>query len=89
MDISLPSTSASTPWAGDKSGNGGSYRKPKVETLECAQAEGVRPLTLPTGVTEGADTTLEAALEAALLDFSRYVDMLRFTLVTSEGKRYP
>ena len=90
MDISLPSTSASTPWAGDKLGNGGSYRTPKVETLEWAQAEGVRPLTLPTtGVTEGADTPLEVALEAAFADFSRYVDMLRFTLVTSDGNRYP
>ena len=93
MDISLPSTSASTLWEGDKSGNGGSYLTPKVETLEWAQAEGVRPLTLPTEVSEGTDAIIEAALEAALkaalADFSRYFDMLRFTLVTSDGKRYP
>ena len=89
MDISLPSTSASTLWEGDKSGNGGSYLTPKVETLEWAQAEGVRPLTLPTEVSEGTDAIIEAALKAALADFSRYFDMLRFTLVTSDGKRYP
>ena len=87
MDISLPSTSASTLWEGDKSGNGGSYLTPKVETLEWAQAEGVRPFTLPTaGVTVGANGILEVTLEAAL-DFSRYFDMLPFTLVTSDGKR--
>ena len=86
MDISLPSTRASTPWAGDKSGNGGLYLTPKVETLERAQAEGAYALTLPTAVTEGADTPLEAAF---VIDFIRYVIMLRFTLVTSDGKRYP
>ena len=81
IDMSLPSTSASILWAGSKSGNGGVYLTPKVETLEYAQAEGVGPPTLPTAVA--------AELEAASVDFSRYVNMLRFTLVTSDGKRYP
>jgi hypothetical protein len=40
-DISLPSTSASTLYDVDKSGNGGEYRTPKVDTLECAQLAGV------------------------------------------------
>ena len=77
MDILLPSTSASTPWAGDKSGNGGLYLTPKVETLEW------EPRSLPTAVTD------DTPLEANFVDSSRYVNMLRFTLVTSDGKRYP
>lgn len=83
MDISLPSTSASALWAGDKSGIGGVYLTLKVETLECAQAEGVGPPTFPAAATAGV------VPEVAFFDFSRYANILRFTLVTSDGKRNP
>jgi len=64
--MSLPSTSASAPWAGDKSGNGGVYLTPKVETLEWAQAEGLPP-TCPAVVRVGNDPSLEASVA----DFER------------------
>ena len=41
VDISLPSTMASTACSAVKFGNGGAYRTPKVDTVERAQDGGV------------------------------------------------
>lgn len=41
IDMSLPSIRASTPCGVVRSGTGGKYLTPKVETLEWAQAAGV------------------------------------------------
>ena len=41
VDISLPSTIASTACSAVKFGNGGAYRTPKVDTVERAQEGGV------------------------------------------------
>ena len=49
-DMSLPSTRASTLCGVDKSGRGGAYRTPNVETLEYAHSDGVDELPPKVGV---------------------------------------
>lgn len=83
LDMWLPSTSASTLCHVVKSSNGVEYRAPNVETLECDHAVGVVEIFPRSG------TPCVLGWVANQARASREANRYFFTLLTSEGNRYP
>src|SRR3984957_8898248 len=83
-DISLPSTSASTLCSAFKSGIGGVYRVPNVDTLEEAHAASVGGVEPPAGDVHG-DFKSSRISCVVLLKYEK----IFLTLVTSEGNKNP